>query len=83
MSNRLLSILLVVCVAVILVLLVSSGPTTAKASESDYVVLCSSCTIPSDHNNPYLIVLNTTTRQAYAFREISSQPIPLGRMALP
>jgi hypothetical protein len=80
-TNRFLSLLLAVCVAVIIVLLIWGGPRSANAATSNYLLLCSWCTV-SGEQGTYIVMLDTTTRELYAFRNYTAPPKHLGKMLL-
>jgi hypothetical protein len=71
-----------VCVAVVIVLLIWGGPRNANAATSNYMVLCSTCTLPGAEGG-HLIILDTTTREVYAFGNYTAPPKRLGKMPLP
>ncbi len=76
---------LVLCALVTLVLprlaqtqqALAAGPGTRL----NVTVLCSSCTIPSDSEHGYLILLNPDNGDVWAYRDITKQPVHLGKLS--
>ena len=82
-TNRFLSVLVVILCAVVILLLVWREPRTANAAGSNYLLLCSACSLGNDMSHSYTVIVDTGTHDVYAFSSYTAPPRNLGKMPLP